>query len=306
MSHSAKFRSICFSALSSLCYHDLMMTKILSIQSAVTLGAVGNTMASAVMAATGHQLCRLDTIQLAAHPGHGLTAGGALDDDDFTAILEGISSLGRWQDFGAVMTGYMGSPGQVAASAAALTTFRQHYLDAPVMVDPAVGDHGQLYVAEEVAQAIAASLLPIAEVITPNAFELSYLSGHRSGDLAMAEAAARDLLTRLPNLTTIVVTGVQDGEVIRDMVVDGEGMAVFPDPDVTAALSGMPASGMPTSGMPGGGDLFAAVMMATRAQGNDWRASAARASALSRKVLTACQGGKDIDLAVVRQVVAAD
>ena len=58
------------------------MKSILSIQSSVTLGAVGNTMAAAVMAASAHLLCRVDTIQLTAHPGHGFRAGGSISNDD--------------------------------------------------------------------------------------------------------------------------------------------------------------------------------------------------------------------------------
>ena len=67
------------------------MKSVLSIQSAVTIGAVGNTMASLVMAAR-HHLCRVDTVQL-AHPGHGFRAGGSIDDQAFADILAGIERL---------------------------------------------------------------------------------------------------------------------------------------------------------------------------------------------------------------------
>ena len=66
------------------------MKSVLSIQSAVTIGAVGNTMASLVMAAAGQHLCRVDTVQLAAHPGYGFRAGGSIDDQAFADILAGI------------------------------------------------------------------------------------------------------------------------------------------------------------------------------------------------------------------------
>ncbi|MCE2516886.1 MAG: bifunctional hydroxymethylpyrimidine kinase/phosphomethylpyrimidine kinase [Alphaproteobacteria bacterium] len=315
MSHCINFLSICFSAIRQLGYHDLMMRKILSIQSAVALGAVGNTMANVVMLSMGHQLCRLDTIQLAAHPGHGLKAGGALDDADFAAILDGITRLDRWPEFSAMMTGYMGSPGQVQATAMALKAFRQHNPDAPVMVDPAVGDHGQLYVAEDLAQAMAARLIGNAEIITPNAFELSYFSGQPVRNISEAQAAAEAMLAQFPALTTIVVTGVHDHGVVRDMMVSRGHKAVFPPPDDAfpddgsssgRPASGMPASGMPASGMPGGGDLFAAIMMAMRMNGMSWQDSAAKASAISRRVLAASSGGKDIDLGVVQQVLTSD
>ena len=67
------------------------MKQILSIQSSVTLGFVGNSVAAPVLTAMGHHPLAVDTIALAAHPGYGSRSGGVPANDDFTEILGALS-----------------------------------------------------------------------------------------------------------------------------------------------------------------------------------------------------------------------
>jgi pyridoxine kinase len=270
------------------------MSLILSIQSAVTLGAVGNTMAAAVMAACGHHLCRVDTVQLAMHPGHGLRAGGSITDEDFSSLLDGISRLDRWSSFAGIMTGYMGSQGQVDSATRAIADFRRNHPDAPVLVDPVAGDHGRLYVDEDLAAAMADMLIDQAEIITPNAFELSYFSGLPVNNLGQATAAATVMLDQYANLSSLAVTGIADTE---RGVVDGffsrDDMKVFP----CRRLEHYPKKDS-CWGMPGGGDLFAAIMMAKKVHGLNWIESTAKANQISQLILqdTDHASNKDINL----------
>ena len=71
----------------------MAMKQILSIQSAVTYGCVGNSVAAPVITRLGMQPLRVDTIALAAHPGYGINAGGSLDHADFTDILQSLNTL---------------------------------------------------------------------------------------------------------------------------------------------------------------------------------------------------------------------
>ena len=107
------------------------MKKILSIQSSVTVGFVGNTVAGPVLLAMGHHPMMIDTISLAAHPGYGGRAGGPLADDLFAAQLDGLQVLGETGDIAQIMTGYLGSVGQIDSIVALLTSCRQSH---PVII----------------------------------------------------------------------------------------------------------------------------------------------------------------------------
>ena len=88
------------------------MKQILSIQSAVTYGFVGNSVAAPVITTLGMQPLLIDTIFLAAHPGYGTIAGGPADQTQFSAILEALTTLRVLPQIDNVMTGYLGDAGQ--------------------------------------------------------------------------------------------------------------------------------------------------------------------------------------------------
>ena len=91
------------------------MKKILSIQSSVTAGFVGNAVAGPVLLALGHHPMLVNTISLAAHPGYGERAGGPPDDLLFSEHLQGLLKLHGINDITSVMSGYLGSSGQITA-----------------------------------------------------------------------------------------------------------------------------------------------------------------------------------------------
>jgi len=253
------------------------MPKILSIQSAVTMGAVGNTMANLVMPPLGHQLCRIDTIQLSAHPGHGFKAGGSLDDGDFSDLLDGLIRLQAWQNLDGVMTGYMARPAQAQSTAALIRRIRSEK-EMPILVDPAIGDHGRLYVDHAVAEAIAHHLFDVADVITPNAFELGHFTSMTITARDTAIAAARQILSAHRNLKGVAVTGLAEGESIADLWISPDEVVAFDGPRLVHQ----------TKGLSGGGDLFAAIAMGKRMTAHhDWIKALEQASRLGRQILMA-------------------
>ena len=88
------------------------MKQILSIQSAVTCGFVGNSVAAPVITTLGMQPLLIDTISLAAHPGYGTIAGGPADQTQFSAILEALTTLRVLPQINSVVTGYLGDARQ--------------------------------------------------------------------------------------------------------------------------------------------------------------------------------------------------
>ncbi|MGC6485458.1 MAG: PfkB family carbohydrate kinase [Candidatus Puniceispirillales bacterium] len=248
------------------------MKAVLSIQSAVTFGAVGNTMANLVMAACGHHLSRVDTVQLAAHPGHGFRAGGSIDDAAFTALLEGLEKLGPAMPVAALMTGYIGRPGQIKPVARFITDFIPQNPHAPVIVDPAIGDHGRLYVDDGIARGIVRWLLPLATIITPNQFELGWLAEAEITSRDDAVTAAQHLLDRHPRMQAVILTGHVDGEMISDGLITRE----------AGTFHEKQRSGQ---GFSGGGDLFSAIFTASLMSGMSLDAATERASRACHAIL---------------------
>jgi pyridoxine kinase len=163
--------------------------RILSISSQVVWGPVGNSAAVPALQARGHEVLSLPTITLSNHPGHGQPAGFRTEAQDMARMLAALEGLGALHGLDAVMTGYFASAGQVEEVSRLLARIEVPFL----LIDPVMGDHGRLYVPPEVAEAIRDHLVPRAACLTPNGFELAWLTGRDVSDEAGAIAAARAL-----------------------------------------------------------------------------------------------------------------
>ena len=269
------------------------MKSVLSFQSSVSFGAVGNTMATAVLSEFGHICHRVDTIQLIAHPGHGHRAGGAIPDQDFSTMLDGIFDFSLDHGIDSLMTGYMGTPAQVIKIADTLSKLSHKTPDMDVLVDPAFGDHGRLYVDHEIAAKIASDLMPLATVITPNFFEFQFLTQHQLKTKQDAYDAGKTMLERYPRVTAIMVTGcaLEDGQ-ISDLWIGRDNTTSYDAPLVS----------QDNKGMSGGGDLFAAIVMGIRLSGKSWSEAFLETAPLSRLIINDAgrTGAKDIDIAAMQ------
>lgn len=190
--------------------------RILSVSSQVAFGPVGNTAAVPALQALGHEVLSVPTVMLSNHPGHGTPAALRVPAPDLAAMLGALDDLGALGACGAVLTGYFASNDQIYGTARMIRRMKERRPDLFVLVDPVIGDHGALYVPLPVAEAIRDELLPLATCMTPNRFELEWLTGWRAGSIKEAEAAARRLscaevvATSIPaspaNIATILVT----------------------------------------------------------------------------------------------------
>ena len=169
------------------------MAKVLCISSQVVWGPVGNTAAVPALQAAGHEVLQVPTVLLSHHPGHGKPAVRVTASADFSALIAAVSDKGGLADCAAVMTGYFASAEQVDTAAALIGQLRNSNRDLVVLVDPVLGDHGRLYVAQEIAEAIRDQLVPLASITTPNVFELVWLTSREISDVASGEATARQL-----------------------------------------------------------------------------------------------------------------
>lgn len=177
--------------------------KVLSISSQVVWGPVGNSAAVPALQAKGHEVLALPTITLSNHPGHGAPAGFRTQAEDMARMFAALEAIGALSGLDAVLTGYFASVGQVEEVARLLDRVRVPFL----LVDPVMGDHGRLYIPQEVAEAIRDHLVPRASCLTPNAFELSWLADAPVTDQASAIDAAQGL-----GVAEVLATSVPVGE----------------------------------------------------------------------------------------------
>ena len=236
--------------------------KVLSISSQVVWGPVGNSAAVPALQAKGHEVLALPTITLSNHPGHGAPAGFRTPADDMARMFAALEALGALSDLDAMLTGYFATVGQVQEVARLLDRVAVPFL----LVDPVMGDNGKLYVPQEVAEAIRDHLLPRASCLTPNAFELSWLSGHEVTDEASAVAAARSL--KLP-------------EVLATSVPSHDGLAtLLVTPDAVHRIVAPKLDKVPN----GTGDFLSGLYLAERLGHSPQQAFSAAMKTLSRAI----------------------
>lgn len=187
------------------------MARIVVVSSSVAHGHVGLSAAAPVLQRLGHEVIGLPSVILSNHPGWPHSSAMRMDPVALLGMLDALDANGWLRDVDACLTGYLPSPDHVDVAA--------HVIDrldgARIVVDPVLGDTPKgLYIPEEAARAVRDHLVPKADILTPNAFELGWLTGAPVTDLAEARAAIR-LLPQRVILTSAPVDagtlGVLDG-----------------------------------------------------------------------------------------------
>jgi pyridoxine kinase len=188
-------------------------------------------------------------------------------------MLTALEADGCWSSLDAVFAGYFPSAGGVAAAARAIARIKAAKPDIPVLVDPVLGDAGRLYVAEATAGAIRDALLPLATIATPNAFELSWLTGLPQGTIGEAAQAAR----RLGPATVVVTSASETQRGVSTLLVHGN----------TVLERKMPKrDGIPN----GAGDLFAGLFLGHLLEAQPLEAALQASLADLDRVLAASEG----------------
>jgi pyridoxine kinase len=184
---------------------------VLCLNSHVAYGYVGNDAAGFCLRRLGVEAWQIDTVALSNHPGYGACTGRVVPAADLRALVDGVTARGVLAGTDALLSGYLGAADQAAVVAHAATSLRAANPRALVIADPVMGDTDPgLYVGREVAEALAHQVVPHADVVTPNAFELGWLTGRAVTDRDSALAAAQALRTTGPGL--VIVTSIPEGE----------------------------------------------------------------------------------------------
>jgi pyridoxine kinase len=180
---------------------------ILSLQSAVACGHVGNSAATLPLQRLGFDVLAVNTVLLAHHPGHGRWRGHKVAPADIAEILDGLAAHGALERCVAVLSGYLGDPAVADLVLRAVAAVRAVRPDAPFLCDPVIGDDlSGVFVGAGIPVRMRDDLVPAADLVTPNRFELARLSGHEVSDLPTARAATAALRRQGPRI--VVATGL--------------------------------------------------------------------------------------------------
>jgi hydroxymethylpyrimidine/phosphomethylpyrimidine kinase len=176
---------------------------IVSIQSQVVHGHVGNSAALFALQLLGIETAAVPTALFSNHPRYSSCYGTALDAALVRDLLRGIEDRGLIERCKILMSGYLGSPGNAAAVSEFVARAKARNPRLVYLCDPVMGDTGVgFYVQEELRAAIAEALVPLADILTPSQFELEGLTGRKLTTLEGITAAARGL-----GPETVAVTG---------------------------------------------------------------------------------------------------
>ncbi|MCR4265632.1 pyridoxal kinase PdxY [Nitratireductor sp. ZSWI3] len=164
---------------------------VIVVSSHVARGSVGNRAAVFALETLGFPVWAVPTILLPWHPGHGPATRIVPQADAFERFLADLANAPWLGEVAGVLTGYLGSADQVEAIAGLVRKVKTANPRALYVCDPVIGDRQGLYVPEATARAIGSTLMPLADIATPNRYELEWLTGLAIADTAAAVAAAR-------------------------------------------------------------------------------------------------------------------
>lgn len=163
---------------------------VIVVSSHVARGSVGNRAAVFALETLGHPVWAVPTVMLPWHPGHGRATRIVPPTEQFSAFMADLERAPWLGEVTAVLSGYLGEAGQVEAVASLVETVKARNPKALYVCDPVIGDKGGPYVAEALASGIRDRLLPLADIATPNRYELEWLTGTTLDDMRATMAAA--------------------------------------------------------------------------------------------------------------------
>lgn len=223
--------------------------KILSIQSAVAYGHVGNSAAVFPLQRIGVEVMPVYTVNFSNHTGYGAWRGPLIDPADVREVITGIEERGALATTDAVLSGYQGGEGIADVMIDAVSRVKAANPQALYACDPVMGNaKSGCFVAPAIPELLRDRVVPVADIITPNQFELGYLTGTEpdtiESTLASVDAA------RAMGPSVVLVTSVERPDraegTIEMLAVDDEGAWLVATPhlpmkangsgDVTAAL----------------------------------------------------------------------
>ena len=193
------------------------LMNILSIQSHVACGHVGNSAAVFPLQRLGVEVWPIHTVQFSNHTGYGDWQGRVFDADLIRELVGGIEKRGVLGECDGVLSGYVGGADIGVAILDAVATAKRANPAVHYCCDPVIGDVGRgVFVARDIPEFMRSKAVPAADIVTPNQFELDFISGRESKTLAQARDAVKALHDLGPR--AILVTSLHTHETPEDAI----------------------------------------------------------------------------------------
>lgn len=190
---------------------------ILSIQSHVAYGHVGNDAAVFPLQRLGVEVWPIHTVQFSNHTGYGKWRGEVFGAEQIGEVMQGIAERGVLPSCDGVLSGYMGSVDIGAAILDAVDRVKAANPKAAYCCDPVIGDVGRgIFVRPGIPEFMRERALPAADIVTPNQFELDLLSGRKSASMQEAIRACGALHAMGPG--RVLVTSLHVEDTPRDQI----------------------------------------------------------------------------------------
>src|SRR5947207_11688453 len=200
------------------------MPTVLWLQSRVAYGHVGNAASVFPLQRLGIEAWALDTVAFSNHTGHGRWRGSAVAAAVIAELFEGIAALGILPHIDAVLSGYLGDAATGPVLLDIVEQVRAANPDALFCCDPVIGDvETGSYVTDGIAEFFRDRALALADIVTPNRFELEYLTGGPIASLAEAAEAGAALRAQGPGIVLVTSLDAEPGRV--SMLAAGPGGA---------------------------------------------------------------------------------
>jgi pyridoxine kinase len=209
---------------------------VLSIQSSVIFGYVGNNIARPVLQTLGYDVWCVDTVNFSNHPGYGSFTGSVKEAHKIQEEINGLANLDILGECDAILSGYLGEVETAKTVSRTIELIKEQNETAIYLLDPVIGDDGQIYVKNGLIEAFKNELLPKADVILPNQSELGWLSGLKINDVSSLKTASKYLIKC--GAKTVVVTGIPEIETLTNYVITSDAFWAISTPKLNRKFSG--------------------------------------------------------------------
>ncbi len=263
---------------------------ILSIQSHVAFGHAGNSAAVFPLQRLGHDVYPVITVTFSNHTGYGATRGPLIPPDDVAQVLLGVAERGALPGVDAVLSGYLGAEPMGAVVLDAVARVKAANPAAVYCCDPVMGDVGRgFFVGPGIPEYLRDEVVPRADLVTPNQFELEFLAGRpvrTQIDLLDAVATVRASGPATVLVTSVLTDDTPPGSIQMACVCDDGGWLV------TTPMLDMAVRG--------GGDATAAIFLAHMLADGP-QAALSRTAATMYAVLEATHRGGYVEMRLVAE-----
>lgn len=264
---------------------------ILSVQSHVTYGHVGNSAAVFLLQSMGHEVWPVHTVHFSNHPGYENSRGSVVPAETLSELFSGLALNGWLDSCQAVLTGYMGSCENAQETLSRVIVIKKAQPDALILCDPVMGDFPEgIYVSQDLVDFYCHDAIPYSDVLTPNLFELEVLSGCDVNSVDAVCKAARTLIAKGPKVVLVTsVAGHRNSGNIGTMAVTADRAWLVEIPRLEHCVKGA-------------GDAFAALWLGHKLRGLSVDEALSNAVSGIYELLAQCSSPNTTELPLVTGV----